>query len=180
MIPRVDENQPEVFRLDVVQAAARAALEHEPIDAIAAKLGVAYDTVLRVLRFPAAPYLAAMNMVDNEDAFGMVYDLKRLRAYNEMLIGLPEHTRTPLGAAMNETDPPALSKLNMRRIEVRLSYLLDKFAGETCARSYIESLLQGMTEGAGAEECREVVDRFIAKGKLRAADEQAMHLLFPG
>lgn len=176
MIEHTGKDRPEVFRGDLLQVAARSALDGEPIEAIATRLGVSDDTVLQMLRFPTAPYLAAMNVVDNEDTLGTVYDLKRIRAYKEMLKSLPGVDPTPAAAGKNQKEAPLLSKLHMRRVEVRLWYLLHTFAGETFARSHIEKLLLGMTEGASEEECSAVLDRFIAQGKLQAAVKD---LIFP-
>lgn len=85
MTEHMDSGLPPVFRGDQVQAVARAALDDEPVDAIAARLGVSGDTVMQMLRFPSAPYLIAMETENTDEQFGTVYNLRRLRAYQALL-----------------------------------------------------------------------------------------------
>lgn len=155
--------------------AARAALAHEPVDAIAARLGVSVDTVLQMLRFPTAAYLAAMTVVSEEDSFGVVYDLKRLDAYRIMLDVLPD----AWDSSPRAIRPASSRRGNQGRLEFRLTYLLIRFAGQTRSRAEVESILAGMTDGASAEECRHAVARFIDKGKLRPEGHQGTDVYFP-
>lgn len=84
MVPRNTRWVPLVFRLDRVQAVARAAVDGQRIEDIATQFNLSAETVCEMLLFPSAPLLAAMNVPDDE-TIGTTFNLGKLRAYRAML-----------------------------------------------------------------------------------------------